>query len=295
MAGASTGDGFLSDMRGEIHRLLRQSHERAPGEPRRAEAPRPSKRPEPGIAAEVRSPQGASLASLAGQVSLSEDEFRLLRKYMPDDAALMSPIPLATQDPNRSAPTLPRPDVEIPAAVAPAPAAAAAATPSAGHKGGKGRGLALRPANVSPPAALAEGRAPPTTARPATTARSSTERISAQPPPARPEAAAELQQAREHVARLQQTVAERDRALQRLSAAHDDDVRRQIALQEQINKMANVRSSDEHADTLRLETTRLRETAQQREEEVGELRQELGAAQRTIATMQAERQQRRDT
>ena len=109
------------------------------------------------------------------------------------------------------------------------------------------------------------------------------------------EAAAELQQAREHVARLQQTVAERDRALQRLSAAHDDDVRRQIALQEQINKMASVRSSDEHGDTLRLETTRLRETAQQREEEVGKLQQELGAAQRTIATMQAERQQRRDT
>ena len=294
MAGASAGDGFLSDMRGEIHRLLRQSHERAPGEPRRAEQPRPSKRPEPGIAADLRSPPGASLASLAGQVSLSEDEFRLLRKYMPDDAALMSPIPLATQDPNRSAPTLPRPDVEIPAAVAPTPAAASAATPSAGLKGGKGRGLALRPANVSPPAALAEGRAPPTTARPATTARSSTERISAQPQPARPEAA-ELQQAREHVARLQQTVAERDRALQRLSAAHDDDVRRQIALQEQINKMASVRRSDEHADTLRLETSRLRETAQQREGEVGELRQELGAAQRTIATMQAERQQRRDT
>ena len=124
MAGASAGDGFLSDMRGEIHRLLRQSHERAPGEPRRAEQPRPSKRPEPAIAADARSPPGASLASLAGQVSLSEDEFRLLRKYMPDDAALMSPIPLATQDPNRSAPTLPRPDVEIPAAVAPTRAAA---------------------------------------------------------------------------------------------------------------------------------------------------------------------------
>ena len=260
----------------------------------------------------ARSPPAAHATAAA---SLSEDEFRLLHKYMPEDAALMRPIPQVQLD----RPELMRPeedavagaDVELPRTVAPT---ATPPQPSAR------RGLSLRPANFSPPAAVVLGArdrscAPLTAGRSAAAgptpppSDTETETETEAPPaptagPGAPEDALELRVAREHVARLQRDLGERDLALQRLSAAHDAGVRRQISMQEHLNAVLQQRErGGQPADaetaqwqqTLRAENERLREQAQRSEAEAGQLTEELGVAQRTVAALQTERLQRRDT
>ena len=143
---------------------------------------------------------------------------------MPEDAALLLPIPQA-----HSTPQLQRQGGRD----------AAERQPREREETQREqRGLSARSVNASPPAALALG-AYQRSCAPATVG---THRGAEQPAPAavsaqsdRETESSQLSQAREHIARLQRDLTERDRALQRLSEAHDAGVRRQIAMQQQLN------------------------------------------------------------
>lgn len=259
------------------------------------------------LARAARSPPAGQSAGAGAAANLSEDELRLLRKYMPEDAALMRPIPQV-----HSTPQL-RQLSHAPHSASAEPGLARTVAPQSLSSSGARKGLSARPVNASPPAAVVLGSrehscAPATVGRrmswsddAATRPASMSAPTSSQTGLVAPEEAIQLEQAKEQIERLHRDLAERDLALQRLSAAHDAGVRRQIAMQEQLNgnlptypqPQTGPEAGQWHA--LRDENDRLRAQTTRDAAVLRQLKEELGTSQRTVTALQTERQQRRDT
>ena len=104
--------------------------------------------------------------------------------------------------------------------------------------------------------------------------------------------AGELHEARDEIVRLQQLAEAQERHIAVLSAGNDENLRRQIAMQERLNALDYFETEAQNMQRLQGEASRLRQVAAESEERAQLLERKLVAAEQTVATLRRNKQDR---